>query len=143
MARRAPPQRESATGGPAGESQRQLRVGELIRRALSEVLIRGEAHGLAVPGSTVTVTEVRPSPDLRQATVYVMPLGGRDREATLAALAEARAELRRAVMRRVRLKYAPDLRFVIDESFDRYDETRAMLSQEAVRRDLESDRDLD
>ncbi len=136
MARRASPHPERAGGGRLGESQRQLRVGELIRRALSEVLIRGEAHGLSVPGSTITVTEVRPAPDLRHATCYVMPLGGRDLEATIAALDEARAELRRAVMRRVHLKYAPDLRFVIDESFDRYDETRAMLSQDAVRRDL-------
>ncbi len=140
MRRRSGSNPDRPGGGRAGaESQRQLRVGELVRRALSEVLMRGEAHGLAVPGPTITVTEVRPSPDLRQATVYVMPLGGRDREATLAALDAARGELRRAVMRRVRLKYAPDLRFLLDESFDRYDETRAMLAQEAVRRDLGGD----
>ncbi len=120
-----------------GPSQRQLRVGETLRRALAEVLARGEAHELGLMAASVTVTEVRPSPDLRQATVYVMPLGGRDREATLDALRAARGELRRAVTRRVRLKYSPELAFVLDESFDRYDETRALLSQETVRRDLD------
>ncbi len=122
--------------GQKGQSHRQLRVGETLRRALADVLMRGEAHGLAVPGPTVTVTEVRPSPDLRHATVFVMPLGGREREATLAALTEARGELRRAVNRRIRLKYSPELAFRLDESFDRYDETRAMLAQPPVRRDL-------
>ncbi|MGF1446443.1 MAG: 30S ribosome-binding factor RbfA [Pikeienuella sp.] len=120
----------------AGPSQRQLKVGETLRRAVADVLTRGEAHGLGLLGASITVTEVRPSPDLRHATAYVMPLGGRDREAALAALHEARKEIRHAVNRRVRLKYSPEWRFELDETFDRYDETRAMLNQEAVRRDL-------
>lgn len=123
----------------AAPGQRQLRVGELVRRALSEALMRDEAHGLGLPGATITVSEVRMTPDLRHATVYVMPLGGQGRAEALAALEATKGELRRAVTRRVRLKFAPDLRFVLDESFDRFDETRAMLSAPAVRRDLEGD----
>lgn len=122
--------------GPGGQSQRQLRVGELVRRALSEVLMRGEAHGLEVQGSTITVSEVRMSPDLRQATAYVMPLGGREVDAAMAALAKSRGELRRAVMRKVHLKFSPDFQFRLDDSFDRYDHTRQMLSQDSVARDL-------
>lgn len=128
--------RRQSPAGPGGQSQRQLRVGELVRRALAEVLMRGEAHGLGSDGSTITVAEVRMSPDLRQATAYVMPLGGRDTDAALAALEQSRGELRRAVMRRVHLKYAPDFRFRLDETFDRYDRTREMLSDARVARDL-------
>lgn len=120
-----------------GPSQRQLRVGEVVRRALSEILTRGEHHSADLMGVSITVSEVRPSPDLRVATVYVLPLGGRDAEAVLAALEKDRGELRHLVARRVRLKYAPELRFVIDESFDRMDETRRMLAEDRVRRDLE------
>lgn len=120
-----------------GPSQRQLRVGEVVRRALSEILTRGEHHAADLMGVSITVSEVRPSPDLRVATVYVLPLGGRDAEAVLAALEKDRGELRHLVARRVRLKYAPELRFVIDESFDRMDETRRMLAEDRVRRDLE------
>jgi ribosome-binding factor A len=126
-------------GHGTGPSQRQLRVGELVRRALSEALMREEAHGLAVSGATITVSEVRMSQDLRQATVFVMPLGGAGREEALAALEAAKGELRRAVTRRVRLKFAPELRFRLDESFDRFDETRALLAEERVRRDLDED----
>ncbi|WP_285669503.1 30S ribosome-binding factor RbfA [Paralimibaculum aggregatum] len=129
--------RDRNKGGARGPSQRQLRVGETIRRALAEVLMRGEAHGLGMAAASITVTEVRPSPDLRQATVYVMPLGGRDPEGAIAALMEARGEIRRSVDRRLSLKYSPDLKFVIDDTFDRYDETRAMLNRDTVRRDLE------
>ncbi|MEM9146597.1 MAG: 30S ribosome-binding factor RbfA [Pseudomonadota bacterium] len=125
--------------GPGGQSQRQLRVGELVRRALSDVLVRGEAHGLAVLGSAITVSEVRMTPDLRQATAFVMPLGGRRAEEALLALTEARGEIRRAVGRRVHLKFAPDFNFLLDESFDRYDKTREMLAQDRVARDLQSD----
>lgn len=122
-----------------GASQRQLRVGETVRRALSDVLMREEAHGLAVRGSTITVTEVRVSPDLRQATAYVMPLGGAEAEAALAALAASRGELRRAMGRRLQLKFTPDLRFALDDTFDRYDATRALLADPAVHRDIGGD----
>lgn len=123
-------------GSAAGLSQRQLQVGETLRRALSEVLMRGEAHMLDFPGERITVTEVRAGPDLRNATAYVMPLGGLERERAIAALEAARGEIRRAVGRKVRLKFTPDFTFALDETFDRYDETRNLLRRDEVRRDL-------
>jgi len=125
-------------GRQGGPSQRQLRVGELVRRVLADVLMRGDLHEADLAGRSITVGEVRLTPDLRKAVVYVMPLGGAERETVLAALERARGELRRALMREVRLKYAPELSFRIDESFDRMDETRAMLGAPRVRRDIEN-----
>jgi len=121
-------------GGP---SQRQLRVGELIRRTLSDVLNRGEIHDPDLNRLSITVGEVRTTPDLRMATVYVMPLGGTGQEDVLALLARNKSELRRAVTRNLTLKFAPELRFQLDETFDRMDETRRLFSQQSVRRDLE------
>lgn len=126
--------RPSAGHGP---SQRQLRVGELIRRTLSDVLNRGEIHDPELNRLSLTVGEVRASPDLKVATAYVMPLGGRGREDALALLERNRSELRRAVARELTLKYAPELRFVIDETFDKMDETRRLFEQPSVRRDIE------
>lgn len=123
----------------AGPSQRQLRVGELIRRVLSTVLARAEVHDPELNAMSITVGEVRTSPDLKIATVYVMPLGGANREAAIKALSRNRGELRRAIMRDMSLKYAPDLRFQIDETFDRMDETRALFDRDDVRRDLAAD----
>ncbi len=120
----------------AGPSQRQLRVGELVRRALSDALMRGDTHDPDLGRTSITVGEVRMSPDLRHATVFVMPLGGVDVEGVLAALERNRSELRRLVTRAVTLKYSPDLRFRADESYDRMDETRRLLSSDDVRRDL-------
>ncbi|WP_371038031.1 MULTISPECIES: 30S ribosome-binding factor RbfA [unclassified Rhodosalinus] len=120
-----------------GPSQRQLRVGELIRRTLSDVLNRGDIHDPELNRLSLTVAEVRASPDLKVATVYVMPLGGRGQEDAIALLDRNRGELRRAVSRELTLKYAPELRFVIDETFDRMDETRRLFEQPSVRRDLE------
>ncbi|TCO69627.1 ribosome-binding factor A [Rhodovulum euryhalinum] len=117
-------------------SQRQLRVGELIRRALSEVLARGDVHDPELNAVSITVGEVRTSPDLKVATVFVLPLGGRGAEEALSALRRNRGELRRLVARKLTLKFAPELRFALDETFDRMDETRHLLSQENVRRDL-------
>jgi ribosome-binding factor A len=125
----------------AGPSQRQLRVGELIRRTLSSVLARGDVHDPELNAMSITVGEVRTSPDLKIATVYVMPLGGAGRAEAIDALKRNRGELRRAVMREMTLKYAPDLRFVIDETFDRMDDTRRLFSDERVRRDVELSRD--
>ncbi|MEM9755521.1 MAG: 30S ribosome-binding factor RbfA [Pseudomonadota bacterium] len=124
--------------GP-GPSQRQLRVGELIRRTLSDVLHRGEVHDPELNAMSITVGEVRASPDLKVATVYVMPLGGGAREAALVALRRNRFDLRRAVSKELTLKYAPDLRFALDETFDRMDETRRLFADDAVRRDLGRD----
>ena len=127
--------------GP-GPSQRQLRVGELIRRTLSDVLNRGEVHDAELNRLSITVGEVRATPDPKAAHVYVMPLGGGQREEALTALRRNTGELRRAISREMTLKYAPDLRFLIDETFDRMDETRRMLADEKVRRDVEApDRD--
>lgn len=123
--------------GPGGQSQRQLRVGETVRRTLSDILMRGDHHEPALEGISLTVSEVRCSPDLRHATVYVMPLGGRGEAAALEALAGARGRLRQLVGNRMTTKRTPDLEFRLDPSFDRMDETRAMLAQPAVRRDLE------
>lgn len=125
----------------SGPSQRQLRVGELIRRTLSSVLARGDVHDPELNAMSITVGEVRTSPDLKIATVYVMPLGGAGRAEAIDALKRNRGELRRAVMREMTLKYAPDLRFVIDETFDRMDDTRRLFSDERVRRDVERSRD--
>lgn len=122
-----------------GPTQRQLRVGELIRRALSDVLIRGELHDPALDGVPITVSEVRVSPDLRSATAFVMPIGGERAEDVLAALTRARAEARRQVTRQVNLKFSPDIRFELDQTFDRMDETRRILSDDRVRRDLADD----
>lgn len=120
----------------SGPSQRQLRVGELIRRTLSTVLARGEVHDPELNGMSITVGEVRTSPDLKIATVYVMPLGGGGREDAIQALKRNRGELRRALMKDMTLKYAPDLRFVIDETFDQMDETRRLFDDETVKRDV-------
>lgn len=120
--------------GP-GPSQRQLRVAELIRRTLSEVLQRGDIHDPELNRMSITVGEVRTSPDLKIATAYVLPLGGDGAEEAIALLARNRGELRRAVGKKTGLKYAPDLRFRLDDTFDRIDETREIFSREEVRRD--------
>ena len=126
-----------------GPSQRQLKVGEQIRRALADALLRGETHEPGLMGASITVAEVQVTPDLRHATAFVMPLGGRRVEETLAALGRAKHELRRAVSRAVNLKYAPDLHFRLDETFDRMDDVRRMFEQPAVKRDLARDDDSD
>lgn len=125
------------TGG--GPSQRQLRVGELIRRTLSDVLNRAEIHDPDLNRLSITVGEVRTSPDLKVATVYVMPLGGDNRDEAIAALSRNKGELRRAVSKDLTLKFAPDLRFQIDETFDWMDETRRLFESDNVRRDLDED----
>ena len=117
-------------------SQRQLRVGELIRRALSEVLMRGDVHDPELNAMSITVGEVRASPDLKVATAFVLPLGGQHADEALAALRRNRGELRRLLGKKLALKFSPDLRFSIDETFDRMDETRRLLSQDDVRRDV-------
>ncbi|PZX15818.1 ribosome-binding factor A [Palleronia aestuarii] len=123
----------------SGPSQRQLRVGELIRRTLSDVLNRAEIHDPELNRLSITVAEVRTSPDLKIATAYVMPLGGEKREEAIAALARNKSELRRALAKETTLKFTPDLRFLIDETFDRMDATRRLLAQDDVRRDLDRD----
>jgi ribosome-binding factor A len=120
-----------------GPSQRQLRVAELIRHALSEMLARGEIHDDVLAAHVVTVPEVRMSPDLRLATVYVMPLGGKDTEAVLEALERNRRYIRGEIAEAVNLKFAPDIRFLADETFEEVNRIEQLLASEKVRRDLE------
>lgn len=123
----------------SGPSQRQLRVGELIRRRLSDVLAQGDIHDPDLNRMSITVGEVTCSPDLRIATAFVLPLGGDNREEALAALRRNRSEIRRIVSKGLALKFSPDLRFVIDETYDRLDDTRRLFSDETVRRDIDRD----
>jgi len=122
---------------PAGPSQRALRVGELIRHALADMLSRGEVHDPVLEGHMITVPEVRMAPDLRLATAYVMPLGGRDAKDVIAALERNKKFLRGEIAHRVNLKFAPDLRFRIDDRFDEAERIKKLLATPAVRRDLE------
>ncbi|MDA3888850.1 MAG: 30S ribosome-binding factor RbfA [Allgaiera sp.] len=121
--------------GP-GPSQRQLRVGELIRRTLSDVLLRGDVHDPDLNRVSITVGEVRCASDLKVATAYVMPLGGQGVDEALLALRRNSKELRHLVSREMTLKYAPELRFEIDRTFDQMDETRRLFADETVRRDI-------
>lgn len=126
---------------PAGASQRQLRVGELMRHAITEVLQRGDIHDPAFEGVIVTVPEVRLTPDLKTATVYVVPLGGKGGEAIIDAFARNARYLRGVIAKKVNLRYAPALRFRLDQSFDEGDRIDALLRLPEVRRDLEEDTD--
>jgi len=111
----------------SGPSQRQLRVGELIRHALAEMLSRGEIHDPVIEGHMITVPEVRMTADLRLATVYVMPLGGKDETEVVAALERNKKFLRGEIAHRVNLKFAPDLRFHVDERFDEAERIEKIL----------------
>lgn len=126
---------------PAGPSQRQQRVAELVRHALAEVLQRGDIQDEVLTSHVVTVPEVRMSPDLKLATAYVMPLGGVDEVPVIAALERNRKVLRQEVARRVNLKYAPELRFRRDETFDEAERIEKLLCSDKVRRDLDAEPD--
>jgi ribosome-binding factor A len=120
-----------------GPGQRQLRVGELVRHALSEMLIRADVHDPVIAAHTITVPEVHMSPDLRLATIYVMPLGGRDQAEIIAALERNKKYLRGEISRRINLKFAPEIRFMIDERFDEAARIERLLRSPEVARDLE------
>ncbi|MBW6505966.1 MAG: 30S ribosome-binding factor RbfA [Rhodobacteraceae bacterium] len=126
-----------------GPSQRQLRVGELIRRNLSEALLHGDVHDDVLASFSVTVGEVRMSPDLRVATAYVSPLGGKGGEELLTALRRKTGELRHLISRGMTLKSTPEMRFLLDETFDRLDQTRRMFADETVQRDIAKQDDTD
>ena len=121
---------------PGGASQRQLRVGELIRHAIAEMLTRGEVHDDVIETHMITIPEVSMSADLRLATVYVMPLGGRDAKAVLDALERNKRYLRGEIAHRVNLKFAPDIRFRVDERFDEAERIEKLLRTPEVQRDL-------
>ena len=127
----------SANGG----SQRQLRVGETVRHALAEILSHGNVHDSDLDGHIITVPEVRMSPDLKLATIYVMPLGGRDTDIVIAALERNKKFLRGKIAHRVNLKFAPDIRFRVDDRFDEAERIEKLLRTPAVQRDLAPDSD--
>jgi len=125
----------------AGGSQRQLRVGELIRHELADMLSRSEIHDPIIEAHMITVPEVRMSADLRVATVYVMPLGGREEAAVLDALDRHKRYVRGEISRRVNLKFAPEIRFRIDERFDEAERIEKLLRTPEVQRDLGGEKD--
>ena len=131
--------KSSASGG----SQRQLRVGEQVRHAIAEILAQGSVHDADLEGHIITVPEVRMSLDLKLVTIYVMPLGGHDTEVVIAALERNKKFLRGEVARRVNLKFAPDVRFRVDERFDEAERIEKLLRTPAVQKDLEQDPDSD
>ena len=131
MARHHQP-RDQSSGG----SQRQLRVGELIRHEIADMLIRCEVHDPVIETHMITVPEVRMSPDLRLATIYVMPLGGRDAKDVLDALERNKRYMRGEIARRVNLKFAPEIRFRIDDRFDEAERIEKLLRTPVVQRDL-------
>src|SRR5271156_1584860 len=132
------PRHHTKNSAPGG-SQRQLRVGETVRHAVAEVLSQGNVHDPELESHIITVPEVRMSPDLKLATIYVMPLGGRDTGKVMAALERNKKFLRGEVAHRVNLKFAPDIRFRLDDRFDEAERIEKLLRTPEVRRDLASD----
>jgi ribosome-binding factor A len=124
-----------------GPSQRQLRVGEMLRHALATILTRGDIRDDDLAGVPVTVTQVKPSPDMRHATAFVEPLGGKNAKAVVAALNRHKSYLRGEMGHMIELKFTPELRFVEDESFAEAQKIEALLKSERVQRDLKTDDD--
>lgn len=142
MTRDRTPRRSRAAGqdnAQKGPSQRMLRVGELVRHKLAEMLTRGEIHDEVIASHVITVPEVRMSPDLKLATVYVMPLGGVDVEPVLEALRRNVRYIRGEVAHALDLKFAPNLRFLRDETFEEADRIERLLASPKVRQDLKRD----
>lgn len=123
----------------SGGGQRNLRVGEEIRHALSDIFLRGECHSPNLMSASITVSEVRVAPDLKNATAYVMPLAGRNKEELLEALKLASPELRHLVSKRVKLRYTPRLQFALDVSYDEAQRINNILQKPDVARDLSKD----
>lgn len=128
-------------GRPSGPTQRMLRVGELVRHALAELFTRGEIEDPLLEGRVLTVPEVRMSPDLRLANAYVMPLGGEQAADVVAALNRHRKFIRGRIAPGLDLKFAPEVRFFVDETFDAYGRIDALLKSERVQRDLHPEAD--
>jgi ribosome-binding factor A len=127
------------SGGKSGASQRMLRVGELIRHALVDVFIHEGIHDPVLERHTITFPEVKMTADLRHATVYVMPLGGKDSDAVIAALNRNKRWLRGALAKRVDMRYMPDVHFRLDERFDEADRIERLLHSPEDARDLKKD----
>ena len=128
--------RKKNTSGK-GPTQRMLRIGEMVRHKLAELLIRGEIHDDVLASHVISITEVRISNDLKLATAYVMPLGGKDTEKVLAALAKHKGFIRAEIAQTLDLRYAPDIRFREDETFEEVSRIDRLLFSEKVRRDVE------
>ncbi len=124
---------------PDGPSQRQLRVGEMLRRSISDILARGDLYDPDLANISITVGEVRTSPDLKNATVFVYPLGGQNAKDMVIALNKSSGEVRYALTKNVTLKHSPKLKFMLDTTFDQMDETSRLLNQTNVTRDLDDD----
>ena len=131
--------RRHSTSATQGPSQRQLRVGEMLRHALAQILMRGEIRDPDLEGVSVTVTQVKPSPDMRHATVFVEPLGGKNAKEIVAALNRHKSFLRGEMGHMIDLKFTPDLRFIEDESFSEAQKIEDILKSDRVQRDLKSD----
>ena len=129
--------RKSTQSGAKAPTQRMLRVGELIRHRIVELLARGELHDAVLASHVITIPEVRLSPDLKLATVYVMPLGGNDVKPVVEALARNKKYLRAAVAAALNLRYAPDLRFKEDKTFEEATRIDRLLDSPKVRQDIE------
>jgi len=133
--------RHRSTQNDRGPSQRQLRVGEMLRHALAQILVRGEIRDPDLEAVSVTVTQVKPSGDMRHATVFVEPLGGKNAAQIVAALNRHKAFLRGEMGHMIELKFTPELRFVEDESFAEAQKIETLLKSDRVQRDLKSDDD--
>jgi len=149
---RRPPSRSPRNGGArrtgrhdglSGPSQRQLRVGEMLRHALAEILRENDIRDPELEGVSVTITQIKPSPDMRYATVYCEPLGGKNAKQIVAALNRHKGFLRGEMGHRIAMKFTPDLRFVEDESFAEAQKIETILKSPAVQRDLTTEQDGD
>src|SRR4029078_5294384 len=126
---------------PRVASARRLRVGELVRHALADMLTRGDVHDPVIERHMITIPEVRVTADLRLATIYVMPLGGRDAEEVVAAFERHKKFLRAEIAHRINLKFAPDIRFRVDDRFAEAERIDKLLHSPEVQRDLKHDED--
>jgi ribosome-binding factor A len=135
------PQRHTRHDNSRGPSQRQLRVGEMLRHALADVLRENEIRDSELEGVSVTVTQVKPSPDMRYATVFCEPLGGQNAKAIVAALNRHKGFLRGEMGHRIAMKFTPELRFVEDESFAEAQKIETILKSPEVQRDLSANHD--
>jgi ribosome-binding factor A len=124
-----------------GPSQRQLRVGEMLRHALSEILIRGDIRDADLEGVSVTITQVKPSGDMRHANVFCEPLGGKNADKIIAALNRHKAFIRGQLGHMIAMKFTPELRFLEDQSFAEAQKIEDLLRSERVRRDLQKDKE--
>lgn len=124
------------SGKEKAPSQRMLRMGELVRHALAEIFSRGDVHDPVLETHVITIPEVSMTPDLRHATAYVMPLGGKDSRAVLDALNRNKKYMRGVIAKKLQAKFTPDLHFRIDERFDRAEKIDKLLRQPEVQRDL-------